>query len=190
MSYASSQVPVTFVAGSAGAWKIERIVAVRGDGLAHATGARLDVVPAVGPGVGAAANAAWAVSGVAGHARYVERGEKGPLDAGSPALGRAEASMAVLIPIRKSPAWWSLPQDERRDIFERRSHHIRDSMPYLPRVARRLYHARDLGQPFDFLTWFEFAPEHGPAFDELLVMLRAREEWSFVDREVEVRLSR
>jgi len=98
--------------------------------------------------------------------------------------------MAALIPIRKSPAWWALPQDERRAIFEQRSRHIADSMVFLPRIARRLYHARDLGQPFDFLTWFEFAPEHARAFDELVAMLRSREEWTYVDREVDIRLSR
>jgi hypothetical protein len=63
-------------------------------------------------------------------------------------------------------------------------------MKYLPRIARRLYQARELGEHFDFLTWFEFAPEHEPAFDELLAMLRSREEWSFVEREVEIRLRR
>jgi hypothetical protein len=63
-------------------------------------------------------------------------------------------------------------------------------MPYLPAVARRLHHARDLGEPFDFLTWFEFAPSHAPAFDALLAELRASEEWRFVEREVEIRLIR
>jgi hypothetical protein len=63
-------------------------------------------------------------------------------------------------------------------------------MTYLPRIARRLYHARELGEPFDFLTWFEFAPEHAQAFEDLVGMLRSREEWTFVDREVDVRLSR
>ncbi len=32
-------------------------------------------------------------------------------------------------------------------------------MRYLLAVARRLYHCRDLGEPFDFLTWFEYAPQ-------------------------------
>jgi chlorite dismutase len=105
---------------------------------------------------------------VTSHARYVERPEKVQLDASSPVLDRAEASYAALIPIKKSAEWWALPQDERRDIFEARSHHIADSMKYLPRIARRLYHSRDLGEPFDFLTWFEFAPEHSQAFDDLL----------------------
>jgi hypothetical protein len=63
-------------------------------------------------------------------------------------------------------------------------------LEYLPRIARRLHHSRDLGEPFDFLTWLEFAPEHEPAFDELVARLRASEEWSYFDREVDVRLSR
>jgi hypothetical protein len=40
-------------------------------------------------------------------------------------------------------------------------------MEYLPAVARRLHHSRELGEPFDFLTWFEYAPEHADAFEEL-----------------------
>ena len=120
----------------------------------------------------------------------MERAEKAALDPVTPSLGRLEATRAAIIPIRKSPAWWALPQDERRAIFEQRSHHIEDSLAFLPRIARRLYHARDLGQPFDFITWFEFAPEHARAFDELVAMLRGREEWTYVDREVDIRLSR
>jgi hypothetical protein len=83
-----------------------------------------------------------------------------------------------------------MPQDERRAIFEAHSRHIADSMQYLPRIARRLYQARELGEAFDFLTWFEFAPQHAGAFDELLGMLRSRQEWQFVEREVEIRLLR
>jgi hypothetical protein len=41
-------------------------------------------------------------------------------------------------------------------------------MRYLPAVARRLSHSRELGEPFDFLTWFEYAPEHAAHFEELL----------------------
>jgi chlorite dismutase len=172
-----------FVAGPLGAWRIDDIRAVIGDPLAAT--ARLDVQVGAVSAVGA-----WTLRGVAGHARYTERHEKRALDPVSPLLGRAEASCAALIPIRKTPAWWALTQDERRAVFEHRSHHIAHSLPYLPRIARRLYHARDLGEPFDFLTWFEFAPEHAPAFDDLLATLRATEEWTYVDREVELRLSR
>lgn len=108
----------------------------------------------------------------------------------SAANGRPEATGAALIPIRTSPAWWDLTQDERRDILEERSHHIDIGLSYLPAIARRLHHSRDLHEPFDFLTWFEFAPEHSGAFDELVGRLRASEEWSFVDREIDIRLTR
>jgi hypothetical protein len=182
--YRSGMSPATFSAGSAGAWRIDSIKAISGESLGAA--ARLDVLP----GIVAAPEAAWTLCGSSGHVRYVERAEKTALDPVSPPLARAEATFGALIPIRKSDAWWALPQDERRAIFEARSRHIADCLPYLPRVARRLYHARELGQPFDFLTWFEFAPEHAGAFDDLLALLRSREEWQFVEREVELRLSR
>ena len=63
-------------------------------------------------------------------------------------------------------------------------------MGYLPAIARRLHHARDLGGPFDFLTWFEYAPRDAGAFADLLATLRASEEWRYVEREVEIRLAR
>jgi len=176
--------PATFTAGATGTWKVDHLTARVGERLAGAE--RLEVRE----GHVATTPAAWSLRGVAGHVRYVERAEKVRLDPASPLLGRAEATRAALIPIRKSAEWWALPQDERRAIFEGRSRHIEDSLPYLPRIARRLYHARDLGEPFDFLTWFEFAPEHAQAFEDLVGMLRSREEWAFVDREVDIRLSR
>jgi hypothetical protein len=176
--------PATFVGGATGAWRIERAASIIGEGLPAAE--RI----AVHPGELSPEGGAWTLRGVAGHARYVTRAERTALDAASPPLGRPEATCAALIPIRKSPAWWALQQDERRELFEERSRHIADSLQYLPRIARRLYHARDLGEPFDFLTWFEFAPEHAAAFDDLVEMLRARAEWSYVDREVDLRLTR
>ncbi len=112
-------------------------------------------------------------------------------------LGRPEATAGALIPIRKSPAWWALSQDQRREIFEERSHHTAASLRFLPAIARRLHHCRDLGpspdgrtEPFDFLTWFEYAPEHESLFDELVAILRGTEEWKYVDREVDIRVRR
>ena len=105
-------------------------------------------------------------------------------------LGRPEATSAALIPIRKSAAWWELTQEQRRQIFEDKSHHIESSLKYLPAVARQLYHCRDLGEPFDFLTWFEYEPSHAEAFEELVATLRATEEWKYVDREVDIRVER
>lgn len=82
-------------------------------------------------------------------------------------LDRRQATHAALIPIKKSAAWWDLAQDDRRAIFEETSQHTAIGMEYLPAIARRLHHSRDLGEPFDFLTWFEFAPADEPAFDRL-----------------------
>jgi len=67
---------------------------------------------------------------------------------------------------------------------------MRLGMTYLPPIARRLHHCRDLGEtePVDFLTWFEYAPSHESGFEELLIELRASEEWKYVDHEVDIRL--
>lgn len=134
----------------------------------------------------------WALHGVVSNERYVMEAEKRRLMGEQQGLGRPASGCAALIPIKKSEAWWGLAQDERREIFEESSRHIAIGMRYLPAIARRLHHCRDLalGEPFDFLTWFEFAPEYAAAFDELLGELRATREWTYVEREVEVRVGR
>lgn len=182
-SYDASRTPITFVGGDEGTLEVTGIRTLRGAPLDPVD--RVDVRPRL-----EAVDGVWSLRGVASHARYTHRRERDLLDLVSPPLGRTEAHVAVLIPIQKSTAWWALAQDERREIFEGRSRHIARSLPLLPRIARRLFHARDLGEPFDFLTYFELAPEHEPAFDELLGVLRETEEWSYVAREVEVRLRR
>ena len=65
-------------------------------------------------------------------------------------------------------------------------------LKYLPPIARRLHHCRDLSEsePFDFLTWFEYAPEYESAFEDLLTELRASAEWNYVEREVDIRVVR
>jgi chlorite dismutase len=89
-----------------------------------------------------------------------------------------------------SEDWWKLAQDERRKIFEEQSRHIQIGLKYLPAIARRLYHCRDLNEPFDFLTWFEFAPNDSDAFEVLVSELRKTKEWKYIDREVEIRLTK
>lgn len=61
---------------------------------------------------------------------------------------------------------------------------------YAAIISRRLYHARDLGEPFDFLTWFEYTPQQAPAFEELVARLRGTPGWTYVEREVDIRLAR
>lgn len=134
--------------------------------------------------------AAWVLRGTSTHVRYVEHDELATLRAVQPGLGRENCTHAALIPIRKQDAWWDLPQDERRAIFEERSKHIASTLKYLPAIARRLHHGRELGEPFDFLTWFEYAPEHAELFEELVQGLRRTEEWKYVEREVDIRLTK
>ena len=109
-----------------------------------------------------------------------------------PDLGRPEASCAALISIRKNEAWWALTQEERLNIFKEQSHHTKIGLQYFPDLARRLHHCRDISEnePFDFLTWFEYAPAQEAAFNRLLAELRAIEEWKYVEREVDIRLVR
>jgi hypothetical protein len=178
-------VPVVFAGGTAGSWRVRSVSAIAGESVPAVE--RLAVLEGVRVGP---PGATWTLVGVVGHERYVQAREHEELTAGSPSLGRPEASRAALIPIRKSEEWWALSQDERRAIFEERSGHIATGLKYLPAVARRLHHSRDLGEPFDFLTWFEFGPADEAGFDELLAMLRATDEWGFVDREVDIRLER
>ena len=177
---------VTFVGGEVGSWAVERLEAVAGEPLEPAS--RVEVLEGrASPSDG---KPTWVLHGVTSNERYVSRIEHDALVTRQESLGRAASTRAALIPITKSDAWWELPQDERRRIFEENSHHVATGLEYLPAVARRLHHGRDLGEPFDFLTWFEFAPEHANAFEELVGRLRETEEWAYVEREIDIRLAR
>ncbi len=179
--------PISFVGGEQGQWEVIRLDAVIGPTLTQV--ARLAVFqehlskPQT-------AQATWVLRGTNGHVRYVERHEHETLVAIQEGLGRVGTTRAALIPIRKSASWWNLTQDERRAIFEDSSHHISASLKYLPAISRRLYQSRELGESFDFLTWFEYAPEHSDLFEELTAQLRTTEEWKYVEREVDIRLAR
>ncbi len=172
-----------FVGSARGTWHVTRQSAV--------VGASIALFPALTIAEGTLTSqppANWLIKGVRSNMRYTHQAEAKALVSQQAPLGRAAATCAALIPIKKSDAWWALAQDERRSLFEEQSRHIAIGMDYLPAIARRLYHSRDLGQEFDFLTWFEFAPEHTQRFDNLLVALRNTAEWTHVVREVDIRL--
>jgi len=183
MADADQPLTVTsFAAHPDGPWRVVDQVAVHGD----------DLPPARGIWIGdreAPPGASWMLRGTASHLRYITAADRAALQALSPPLGRTEATHAALIPIRKSAAWWALAQDERQAILLR-SMHLATGMQFLPAIARRLYHSRDLGEPFDFITWFEFAAEDEMRFSDMLALLRGSEEWSYVEREVDLRLER
>src|SRR5262249_36262189 len=177
----------TFRGGQSGAWRITLNSAVKGEGLpavpalsiTHNASIALPLLPSA---------TSWRLAGTASHERYVEKAEKTLLAEKQAPLGRKEATFAALIPIRKSAGWWELSQNERREIFEAKSHHIEGTLKYLPQVARQIFQRRGLGAPFGCMRWFEYAPEHAAMFEELVAMLRDTEEWKFVEREVDVRL--
>lgn len=175
-----------FIGGMTGRWRIVKLEEVTGESLERVP--RLDLV--VGAVTALPTAASWLLRGVTSNERYTTRSERELLVAKQPDLGRPEATCAALIPVKKSTSWWALAQDERRAILEERSEHIKTGLKYLPAVARRLYHCRDLGEPFDFLTWFEYAPADSAAFEELVLTLRRSEEWRYVEREVDVRVVR
>jgi chlorite dismutase len=178
----------TFVGGNAGSWAVTSVTAIAGQSLPVVE--RLEIVH--GMVADLAEGAKWALRGVTSNSRYSTGEEKAQMVAKQAELGRPEATHSALIPIRKSPKWWALSQDERRAIFEERSKHIAVGIKYLPAVARRLHHCRDLSEsePFDFITLFDYAKDDEKAFDEMLATMRASEEWHFVDREVDIRLER
>lgn len=178
----------TFIGGDIGPWRVIKTVAIQGESLPPTN--RVEII--AGPVDPAGLSAAWILRGITSNERYVTRDEKDRLVARQQALGRPEATCAALIPIRKNSDWWALTQDERRNIFEEQSKHIKIGLEYLPAVGRRLHHCRDLApdEPFDFITLFDYAPAQEADFDNLLAELRACEEWKYVEREVELRLSR
>lgn len=179
-----------FVGGAAGRFAVESMSTVCGAPLPSVE--RVEIlaggIPAGWP------DAAWVLRGVTSNERYVTRGEKGELVRKQVPLGRETATRAAIIPIRKTAEWWGLTQEERREIFEEQSRHIRIGLKSLPAVARRLHHCRDLGEPaagaaeFDFITLFDYAPEDVGLFEDLVAELRATPEWAYVEREIDLRL--
>lgn len=176
-----------FLGGSEGEWAVTAHTTLRGDPIERV--ARIAVVPGTPPTPG---TTRWMLRGTATHDRYTTRPEKADLIARQAPIGRPEATRSALILLRKTAEWWGLTQDERRAILEEQSHHIAIGMRYLPAVARRLLHCRDFAtqEPFDFLGFLDFAPESEAAFDEMLGQLRATPEWTFIDRDIDIRLSR
>ncbi|MBS4066111.1 MAG: chlorite dismutase family protein [Chitinophagaceae bacterium] len=172
-----------FIGGNTGKWKVSKMEAVCGFPLA--TVSYIDITSAL---ISSTQQGLWKLRGFTSNIRYAEQHERKKLNAVQAQLGRPFATCAALIPIRKNNAWWEMAQDERRKIFESKSHHTETGLKYLPAIARKLYHCRDIGEPFDFLTWFEYAPQDSDVFEELVQSLRTTEEWKYVEREIDIRL--
>ncbi len=175
------------VAGGARAqaYRVERLVPVRGE--APPLPSRVTRVESAQP----LAVAPTALRGVAQHLGYTDAEQKRALDQASrKELGAGADTVAVLIPMRKSAAWWSQPLDQRRAHFRRQGggDHTAIGLPYARTIYRKLYHCRYLEAQtgYDFLTYFELPPTEIDSFRALLSELRATPEWGFVDREWEL----
>lgn len=173
-----------FIGGATGPWKVITVTGVKGESLADVPNLKI-----VSGTTSKSSEGIWRLKGVRSNLRYTEKHEEEKLVSIHAGLGRPEVTRAALIPIRKSEDWWKLAQDERREILEGQSRHIATGLNYLPAIARRLYHCRDIDEPFDFLTWFEYSPGDSDAFEELVDKLRKTTEWEYVDREVDIRLT-
>src|SRR5262249_52645914 len=146
--------------------------------------------PLLGPG----SKPSLLFHGVPQHLEYTTREQSDELKKSRPEVPAARDTIAVIIPIRKSAAWWALPQDERYAHFQKTKAgkgHTAIGAEYVDRVYRKLYHARYAVETtdHDFITYFEFKKKHEGDFKRLLGKLRdtkGNPEWAFVDREYEI----
>jgi len=171
-------------------YEVDRINAVRGaPPAAVEAGRRLWRVEAAGrlpvadaPFIGATTHVVYTDSSTRAELAHISTGESGPV--------------AVLIPIRKTAEWWALAREQRQAfVMEGAPNgHLAIGRRYAARIYRRLYQARYLpGSEWDFLTYFEFPRDEAAAFTDLLAELRdldSNPEWGFVDREVELWMTR
>ncbi len=103
----------TFAGGETGVWRVVRMDAVAGAPLPGIP--RLDV--AAGSVSPQPLGTKWLLRGITSNERYVVREEKDRLVAKQPSLGRAEATCAALIPIRKNPSWGTVAKLAMRQPF-------------------------------------------------------------------------
>ena len=101
--------------------------------------------------------------------------------AGGPGHDCAGARIPIPLQARLRGGSWNKTSAARSSRSARTTSRLARS--YLPAIARRpLPRARELGGPFNFLTWFEFAPENVRRLRPAgLVRLRETDEWRYVD---------
>lgn len=177
---------VSFIAGDRGSWEVLSMAAVVGQPLEPAPffDVRNEYL------MRAPVDFRWLLRGVTSRKSVGSRCDDVFEMLPQPQLGRASATCAAFIPLKKKEAWWGLSEGEKREIQEGEVLKAGSSLKRLHGIAKQLHHCRDLGEPFDFLAWFEYSLEESGAFEEMLAALRASHEWGYVEREVDVRLVR
>ena len=133
------------------------------------------------------------LQGVPQHLEYMTRAQRDKL-ASRPEFAPSKDTVAVVIPIRKSAAWWALAHDERGVHFQKtegKKGQTAIGASYVDRIHRKLYHTRYAVETrdHDFITYFEFDRTHIEDFKRLISALRDTEqnpEWKYVDHEYEI----
>jgi hypothetical protein len=183
-------------------YRVEKVVPVRGKvGVSLRPGATVARVEMAGglPRAPAGKGPSLLFRGAPQHLQYTTREQRDDLAKRSrPQLPPSKDTVAVIIPIRKVPAWWALAHDERNAYFRKRKGlpgHTAIGAEYVDRIHRKLYHARYAVKTadHDFITYFEFERAHEGDFKRLLAALRdvkRNPEWGFVDREYEIWLTK
>lgn len=130
--------------------------------------------------------------GVTQHLQYTSDAQQQELNrCFIPELEPSDHTTAVLIPIGKSEEWWKLAHDRRQAHFQKTDGsegHTEIGLKYVDRIFRKLYHSRYLNPvpSYDFLTYFEFGDVYEKDFRSLLAELRDTKEWTFVNLEFEL----
>lgn len=110
-------------------WRITSSSSVKGEGLASAETLSVVESSVADSETQSLAGTVWAIRGTTSNTRYTTKEELAELVAKQEGLGRAKATNAALIFIKKSESWWSLPQ----------------GACFLLRRARRTLPSRDAG---------------------------------------------
>ena len=177
---------IHYVGGTSGSWCVESTETFSGPELKPVT--HLEII---GGRIGRAPQGtAWILPAIVSSTRYITREEPRSMAAMKSRFPQDGTPSAALVLIRKSAEWWDLAGEERRDIIEARSRQVDARLRTLPAIARRFTLHRDGSDAFDFLTWFEFDAQDSAVIDDLASAIRATDEWNYVEREIEIRLSK
>lgn len=133
------------------------------------------------------------IYGVTSELRYTDAATLERLKQNAPKRGSGfEQPNAVVFPLSKSQAWWSLPLDQRQAYFFQHPErfgtahegHNEIGFHYIQKIFRKLYQSRFIDGESDFVTYFEYADRDREVFTALLEGLRDTErnpEWKFVE---------
>jgi chlorite dismutase len=117
--------------------------------------------------IGKNADVSATLVGVTKPLNYITKNNSPDLNAGlsSAAYTGDAPRYVIVIPVKKSAAWWNLSFEQRLKEMET---HTVPTLPYLVNVKRKLYHSTGLDD-IDFITYFE--TNDLIAFNNLLISL-------------------